>query len=1070
MEWTFLASRRTSPVTVEMTGGSGEDGTTAFAESDIRTFLIADIRGYTRFTQEHGDEAGARLASAFAGAVRETVESHGGRLVELRGDEALVVFGSARQALRTATELQRRFAHLSTDDPSLPLRVGIGLDVGEAVAVGEGFRGGALNLAARLCSLAKPGEVLLTDGVAHLARKVEGIGYGDRGRISFKGIREPVHVMEARFELALPPDEQPLPWWRRSAFLVSAGALLCVVVAAVIVTTVIGFGSDATQERIGPNAVGEIDVDKAELIGEFPVGNGPSDIAVELDSLWVSNAFDGTVSRIDLRGDRPGTTIRVGGDPAGIAVGEDAVWVARESARSVVQINRESNTVVRTIAVGNGPAAIAVGAGSVWVANRIDGTVSRLDPRTGRQARVIPIGGQLGDLVVNGASVWVSRPDAGSVIRIDARTGQIVKVISVGNGALGLVASGEAIWVANSEDDTVSKIEPATNSVGATIGVGDDPTALAAAGNGIWVSNRIAGTVMRIDLEDGRVDETIEVGNSPNAIAAGGERIWATALVPLAVHQGGTLRVETNIPLCHCFDPAVLPDIDTWRLAIGVYDGLVGFRRVGGPRGSTLVADLATTLPTATDGGRTYRFELRRGIRFSTGRAVQAGDFRASMEEMLYVASATLPPFYSGIVGAAACASHPLKRCDLSKGIETNDASGTIVVRLTAPDPDFLYKLALPFASVVPSGSRRGERPVRGPKDLKYIGSRTLPGTGPYRVARFVPDRELRLVRNTNFREWSRDAQPDGYPDVMEVRYRGSEPGAPAAVAAVARGRSDWVTHLSPGDIRRYAVDQPAQLHLSAASGTDFMFLNTRVPPFSDLRVRQALNYAIDRKRIVELVGGSGAAEVTCQLFPPSFPGYSPYCPYTRRPGTDLWTAPDLARAHALVTASGTRGARIGILVGPPKGARLGPYFRALLRKLGYRAYLRPSEFVPAEAGDPRTRSQIGELGWVQDFSAPSNFYFPLFSCAAIDPTDNTNFTQSCDPALDRQAKRAASLQLTDPIAAGRAWAGVDRAVVDRALFVPLFTPRNADLVSRRVGNYQSSAQFGVLLHQLWVR
>ena len=129
--------------------------------TEIRTFLIADVRGYTRFTQERGDEAGARLAARFAEVVGEVVVARDGQVVELRGDEALCVFASPRGALRAAVDLQRRCADELRADPSLPLRVGVGIDAGEAVAVAGGYRGGALNLAARLCSIAGPGEVLV---------------------------------------------------------------------------------------------------------------------------------------------------------------------------------------------------------------------------------------------------------------------------------------------------------------------------------------------------------------------------------------------------------------------------------------------------------------------------------------------------------------------------------------------------------------------------------------------------------------------------------------------------------------------------------------------------------------------------------------------------------------------------------------------------------------------------------------------------------------------------------------------------------------------------------------------
>src|SRR5918996_2978639 len=156
----------------------------------IRTFLIADVRGYTVFTQERGDEAAAELAGKFAAVAREGVEARGGVVVELRGDEALAVFDSARQAIRASIELQRRFVDETVAQPTLPLAVGIGLDAGEAVAVEGGYRGGALNLAARLCGIRRAGEILASREVAHLARRVDGVRYEDRGAFSLKGMDE----------------------------------------------------------------------------------------------------------------------------------------------------------------------------------------------------------------------------------------------------------------------------------------------------------------------------------------------------------------------------------------------------------------------------------------------------------------------------------------------------------------------------------------------------------------------------------------------------------------------------------------------------------------------------------------------------------------------------------------------------------------------------------------------------------------------------------------------------------------------------------------------------------------
>jgi adenylate cyclase len=139
----------------------------------VHTFLFADVRGYTRFTQQHGDAAAARLTQRFATLARAVVEAQGGRVLELRGDEALCVFADGSAAVAAALGLQAHCAEVAAADPLLPLRVGMGLDAGEAVPVEGGYRGAALNRAARLCSAAGPGEVLLSKTVRDLAGAAE---------------------------------------------------------------------------------------------------------------------------------------------------------------------------------------------------------------------------------------------------------------------------------------------------------------------------------------------------------------------------------------------------------------------------------------------------------------------------------------------------------------------------------------------------------------------------------------------------------------------------------------------------------------------------------------------------------------------------------------------------------------------------------------------------------------------------------------------------------------------------------------------------------------------------------
>jgi WD40 repeat protein/class 3 adenylate cyclase len=199
LEWPGL------PSTV---GPTTEPATDVGAEATaIQTFLVAGVRGYSTYTQEYGDEAAARLAARFAELTRKGVEARAGRVIELRGDEALAAFASARQAILAAVDLQALFVEETVAEPALPLAVGIGLDVGEAVPVEDGFRGGAINRAALLCRLASPAEVLSTREVGHLAGRTEGVTSVDRGQARLNGLADPIDLIKLKPEGWDPPHD-----------------------------------------------------------------------------------------------------------------------------------------------------------------------------------------------------------------------------------------------------------------------------------------------------------------------------------------------------------------------------------------------------------------------------------------------------------------------------------------------------------------------------------------------------------------------------------------------------------------------------------------------------------------------------------------------------------------------------------------------------------------------------------------------------------------------------------------------------------------------------------------------
>src|SRR5262249_27123805 len=283
----------------------------------------------------------------------------------------------------------------------------------------------------------------------------------------------------------------------------------------------------------------------------------------------------------------------------------------------------------------------------------------------------------------------------------------------------------------------------------------------------------------------------------------------------------------------------------------------------------------------------------------------------------------------------------------------------------------------------------------------------------------------------------------------------------------------------SPDALRNVDTRYRSQAHFNPTARTVYLTLHTRVPPFDHVSVRRALNYAIDRRKVVALWGGPHTALVTCQVLPPNLGGYRRYCPYTLDPSSNgVWTAPDLAKARRLVAASGTRRMPIVMWARPtafPGGAKIARYVASVLRDLGYRVRL---QFIPANASAAlgwRHRRQVGLnlQDWSADYPAASNFINNLLSCGSIrfiPATDGFNLAEFCDRRIDAQIKHALSLDESEPSAANALWAKIDHELVDQAPWVPLLNPQQFDFVSKRLGNYQYNPEWHGLGDQLWVR
>jgi peptide/nickel transport system substrate-binding protein len=832
------------------------------------------------------------------------------------------------------------------------------------------------------------------------------------------------------------------------------------VAAAVGVLVTQGSGSPASSS-VGANEVAVIDSESGKVLSEIAVGTAPGEVAAGRDAVWVTNSSNNSVSRIDLSTSDVRQTIQVGAGPAGVAAGGGAVWVANGLDGTVSRIDPTANQVVQTIAVGNGPSGVAYGERNVWVTNSADGTVSQIDPDSGKVRRTLPAVIGASGVAVGFDRVWIVSPPSGSVVALDPGSGQVLQRIGVGVDPDAVAVGAGAVWVANRADGTVSKFDPSEGAVTDTVRVGRGPNGIAAGPGGVWVANGADGTLSRIDPSNGATLKTVRLGNPPGGVAFSPQGVYVAARSTGVEHRGGTLRVLPNFSVDSIDLALSTPNI--WSVLTMTNDGLVGFRRVGGVQGTQLVPDLAVSLPTPTDSGKAYLFQVRPRIRYANGEPVQPDDFKRAIERLLEIGDrggGGNAYYYGGIVGADHCAKG--QSCDLSRGIVTDRATRTVTFHLTAPDADFLAKLALPSAFAVPAGV-----------PMHDVGTQPIPATGPYRIAEYRKEtKTLRLVRNRSFREWSADAQPQGYPESVSLSWRFGLDTA-AQVRAVERGAADVALSGPPisspaakQQLDVLSVRYPNQLHVNAQLGTTFFFLNTRVPPFDDARVRRALNTAFDREVFAQQLGRAFAA--TCRILPPNFPGYRPECPYPPRGVTRLDTA------RRLVRSSGTAGVRVTVWM-PSPIAEQARYMVSVLDSLGYRARVKavdPDAYY-GKVTDSRVRAQVGYYTWFAGYPSAADFIPPQLSCRAFVPASperSSNLSEFCDHSIDAQMARAAAVQVQDPAAATALWQQVEQSLLAQAPVVPTYNRRNIDFVSRRVGNYQYNPQWGFLLDQAWVK
>jgi peptide/nickel transport system substrate-binding protein len=880
---------------------------------------------------------------------------------------------------------------------------------------------------------------------------------------------------EDRFAVDVPRPEPPADLrtrprprrrWRALVIAAAVAALVIATAAALIPR----HRQPAPAAATAANVVTEFNT-SGRLIKQFPVGKNPTAVTAGAGSLWVSNSDDNSISRIDPRTGASTPISGVGESPAGVVVGAGSAWVVSPTnpdrapleTGTVTAINLTTDTPTDAVPAGELAGGIAYGDAHVWSTATEDAKVYRFDPTHPGQPVEFDTGAAPTALAATSQALWVANAGDNTVWKIDPASGQRQDVVNVGTDPVAVAAGANGVWVANHLSGDVTLIDPNLDQP-SSIPVGDGPSSIAITPNAVWVTTSYAGRLVKIDPRKRRAVASFPVPGAPQSVTAVGDRLFVASAASYQGHRGGALRIRmvntSPGPGYPITDPGF--DADTITLLIGAAttDTLVANVRAPGPAGDALTPDLAMAIPRPTAGQTEYVFQLRPGIRFSTGQLVQASDVRASIERGMLESQESGSPIAS-IRGAAACFRPRVTRCDLSKAIEVNDATRTVRIELSHPDPQFLYALAGGAMAIVPKAT-----PTYSWNELAKQHP-VVPGTGPYRVSKLIWPRFIELTRNPHFHMWSRAAHPNGYVNTIDIEVAAP---SPHDLTDLEQGRIDVLDDrlLTPSAEQAAVNGHALVAREEAGVALRYLVLNSNAAPFNNLKARQALNYAINRQTAIDIEQSQTTDQlaITCQVIPAGMVSHQRYCPYTVHPsGSGAWTAADLDRARQLVSESGTKDEPVTVWAPPvDHPGNVSPdYVVSVLDDIGYRARAyRPSKTWTVYETDLESKKKPAQVGLL------GQGFWPDDGAAAIESfTCGQPYTGNyCNRALDSAYRRGLPLMETDPQAARDTWTALDKQLVDDAVIVPLWNATQKALVSTRVGNWTT----GIQPDELWVQ
>jgi peptide/nickel transport system substrate-binding protein len=491
--------------------------------------------------------------------------------------------------------------------------------------------------------------------------------------------------------------------------------------------------------------------------------------------------------------------------------------------------------------------------------------------------------------------------------------------------------------------------------------------------------------------------------------------------------EGGTL-LGAYAAFPDYLDPALSHTGEGWTAMYDTYIPLLTYAHASGAAGGKVIPGLATAMPKITDGGKTDTLTLRKGLRYSNGEPVVASDFTHSLERV-FLLNSSGSFFYEDIVGA--------ERFQKTKkggipGVETDDKTGRITIHLNTPRGPFPNELALPFVALVP-----GNTPAED------LSANPPPATGPYMISSSKPGSGWEYERNP---EWAKangklmPQIPSGHVDAIKIRVLRNPQ---TEVNEVVGGQLDWMANQVPPDRYQEVLSkyEGTQFRVEPTVSTYFFWMNTTRAPFNDLKVRQAVNYAIDPRALERIY--SGRLEGDQQILPAGMPG-----------GQKVELYPhDLKKAKELIAEANPSDREITVWTEsePPSGD-VGAYYQGVLQELGFKVTLKvlgPDNYFTVIGNNSTPELDTGWANWFEDYPHPNDFLQPLLAEESISQTNGTNLARFADPTLSKKIAELGEEPLGPQQEA--AYAQLDKEFMEQAPLAPYGASTSSTFVSSAI-------------------